>query len=379
MRRYGMRIAYILNTLATGGAERQIAALAGCLTARGHEVEILVLREPAQNELLCAAAVHHLGLRRNPASLPGALARAAGALRAFRPDLIHGNNFHGNILARSVRLLLPGARVISTIHNVYEGGAMRRLALRLSDPLSSHTAAVSRAAAEEAIRRRVVPRSKCSVIANGIDCSEFAPQAERRMGERVQAGLATEFVWLAVGSLAPAKDYPNLLEAFAQVHAAAPEARLWIAGEGKSEYSERLRELAAACGINACVRWLGLRRDISALLDLADAFVLSSAWEGMPLALGEAMAMEKPLVATEAGGVRELAGECGGIVPVRDPGALAAAMLKLMREPSELRQSRGCAARRRILAQFTIEESAARWEAIYQRILAPRGMSSRAV
>ena len=144
------------------------------------------------------APVHHLGFRRNPASLPGALVRAARAIRAFRPDVIHSNNFHGNMLARSLRLLLPRARVISTIHNIYEGGAMRRLALRLTDPLNNHTAAVSQAAAEEAIRRRVLPRAKCSVIANGIDCSEFTPQPERRIRERDRAGLACR-ICLACG------------------------------------------------------------------------------------------------------------------------------------------------------------------------------------
>ncbi len=367
-----MRIAYVINTLAIGGAERQIAALAAFMAACGHVVEIFALRDPAADELPTAVPVRHLVFRRNPASLPGALVRAARAIRAFRPDVIHSNNFHGNMLARSLRLLLPRARVISTIHNIYEGGAMRRLALRVTDPLNDHTAAVSQAAAEEAIRRRILPRAKCSVIANGIDCSEFTPQPKRRIRERDRAGLDAEFIWLAVGRIAPAKDYPNLLRAFAQVHAAAPDARLWIAGEGKCEYSEALHQLAQASGIEACIRWLGLRRDIPALLDQADGFVLSSAWEGLPLALGEAMAMEKPFVATDVGGVRELAGECGEIIPTGNPDALAAAMLKLMREPSENRQSQGFAARQRILTRFTIEESAAQWKALYQRVLASR-------
>ena len=68
-----------------------------------------------------------------------------------------------------------------------------------------------------------------------------------------------------------------------------------------------------------------------ALLDAADGFVLASAWEGMPLAVGEAMAMEKPVVATDVGGVRELVGDAGVIVPAKDPEALAKAMLALMR------------------------------------------------
>jgi glycosyltransferase involved in cell wall biosynthesis len=367
-----MRIAYLLNTLATGGAERLIVGLADRMVARGHAVEIVALREPAADELPSSATVRHLGIRRNPASLPGAFFRAIRSLRAFRPDIIHSSNFHGNILARASRPMVPGTRVVSTIHNVYEGGAVRSFMMRCTDGLSDHTAAVSHAAAEQAILRRVVPQSKCSVIANGVDCNEFSPQAQRRAIERGNAGLGNEFVWLAVGRLVPAKDYPNLLQAFAQVHAASPETRLWIAGEGKREYSVELRELAATLGLDASVSWLGVRRDIPALLDGADAFVLSSAWEGMPLALAEAMAMEKPFVATDVGGVRELAGECGEIVPARNYHELAAAMMKLMRESPELRQSRGQAARRRILEHFTIEQSAAQWEALYRRVIASR-------
>ena len=370
-----MRIAYLLNTLATGGAERLIVALADRMIARGHAVEIVTLREPAADELPSSATIRHLGLRRNPALLPGAFLRAIRSLRAFRPDVIHSSNFHGNILARAVRPIFPGARVVSTIHNVFEGGALRSLILRSTDGLSDHTTAVSHAAAEQAIRRRVVPQSKCSVIANGIDCSEFSPQAERRAIEREKVGLGTGFVWLAVGRLAPAKDYPTLLRAFAHIHTAAPEARLWIAGEGKREYSAQLRELAAALGLGASASWLGLVRDIPALLDGADAFVLSSAWEGMPLALAEAMAMEKPFAATDVGGVRELTGDCGEIVPAGNSQALAAAMLTLMRESPELRQSRGQAARRRIMAHFTIEQSAAQWEALYRRVMEPHRTS----
>ena len=364
-----MRIAYILNTLAIGGAERLIVALAEGMIARGHAVELLTVLAAAENELPTSLAVHRLGITHNPFTLPRGLVRGVRALREFRPDVIHANNFHGNLVARALRVFVPHAAVVSTIHNVNEGGVARRLALRLSDPLSDRTAAVCESAAEAAIRQRVVPRSKCTVIDNGIDCAEFAPHADRRARQRAQAGLNPEFVWLAAGRLAPAKDYPNLLRAFAQVHASAPDARLWIAGEGKRLYSEHLRRLAVSMGIGASVRWLGLRRDIPALLDAADGFVLASAWEGLPLALAEAMAMEKIVVATDVGGVRDLAGNSGQIVRARNSGSLAAAMLRLMREPPEIRRALGRAARARILDRFSIEENISRWEALYESVL----------
>jgi glycosyltransferase involved in cell wall biosynthesis len=92
----------------------------------------------------------------------------------------------------------------------------------------------------------------------------------------------------------------------------------------------------------------------------------------MPLALGEAMAMEKPVVATDVGGVRELVGEAGVIVPAKSPDALAQAMLALMRSTPEARRSLGRAARERILKNFSMDAKADEWEALYRTLLAQK-------
>jgi glycosyltransferase involved in cell wall biosynthesis len=165
----------------------------------------------------------------------------------------------------------------------------------------------------------------------------------------------------------PAKDFPNLLHAFARVRGEIPEARLWVAGEAAGAGSAAIQMQAAELG--ASVRWLGLRRDMPALLDAADGFVLASAWEGMPLAVGEAMAMEKPVVATDVGGVRELVGEAGVMVPAKNPEALAEAMLDLMRSTPEARGALGRLARERIAARFSIDAKADEWEALYRAVL----------
>jgi glycosyltransferase involved in cell wall biosynthesis len=108
---------------------------------------------------------------------------------------------------------------------------------------------------------------------------------------------------------------------------------------------------------------------MSALLDAADGFVSASAWEGMPLAVGEAMAMEKPVVATEVGGVRELVGEAGVMVPAKDPETLAQAMLALMRSTPQARRSLGRAARERIERLFSFDAKAGEWESLYGEML----------
>jgi glycosyltransferase involved in cell wall biosynthesis len=131
---------------------------------------------------------------------------------------VHSHSFHANILARLLTIGVPGvprAVVISSVHNVYEGGWMRMLAYRLTDRWTVRTVAISQAAAERFVRLKAIPKHKCCVRALGIDTQKFAPDAERRASTRKTMRADATFVWLCAGRIAPAKDYPNLLRAFA--------------------------------------------------------------------------------------------------------------------------------------------------------------------
>jgi glycosyltransferase involved in cell wall biosynthesis len=359
-----MRIVYVINSLAVGGAERQVLALADRMAARGHSVALMVLLPSEIDDWTTSLDVVRFNLHKTPLGIARALSKGARFIRAFRPDLVHSHSFHANILARLFKLSYRKANVISTIHNVYEGGWLRMVAYRWSDRWCNLTTAVSTVAAERFTRLKAVPRSKCYVLANAIDTSVFTPDAARRERMRKQRGLADEFVWLAVGRIVPAKDFANLLRAFKEVDGAAPRTQLWIAGDN-SNAGKTVDHALATEG----VQWLGLCLDIPALLDAADGFVLSSAWEGMPLALGEAMAMQKPFVATDVGGVRELAGETGVVVPAKDASALAQAMLGLMGLSAEVRQAMGRAGRVRIAGGFSMEARADEWESLYTAVI----------
>ena len=105
------------------------------------------------------------------------------------------------------------------------------------------------------------------------------------------------------------------------------------------------------------------------LLDAADGYVLSSAWEGMPLALAEAMAMEKVVVATDVGGVRELAGDAGWIVPSKDSSALAKGMIQAMGMNDFERKAMGKQARERVISQFSMAVKAAEWQRFYAELV----------
>jgi glycosyltransferase involved in cell wall biosynthesis len=363
-----MRIAYVLTSLGIGGAERQVVSLAERLQARGHAVLLVVLRPRQPEEWTITLDPVYLNMRKTPISFFAGLARARRLLCDFHPNLIHSHTYPANMTARLLHLFGFAPPPIATIHNVYEGRWPRMLAYRLTDFLSCRATAVSQAAAARFVRLKAVPARKCSVLTNGIDTGEFAPSLERRARVRAEMGAEQGFIWLAAGRIVAAKDYPNLLRAFAHVRVAMPDACLWIAGEDGAA-SATVQAMTAGLGLENSVHWLGLRRDMSALLDAADAFVLASAWEGMPLAVGEAMAMEKPVVATDVGGVRELLGNAGLIVPARNSESLAESMLALMRMPPESRSCLGRAARERIQGQFSMDAKADEWEAFYRAVL----------
>ena len=139
---------------------------------------------------------------------------------------------------------------------------------------------------------------------------------------------------------------------------------LWIAGAGGQQ--AQLEALAARLGIAGHIKFLGLRRDIPALMSAADIFVLSSAWEGFPLVIGEAMACERIVVSTNAGGIPEWLGQSDYIVPIRDSAALADALLRALVLDGESKRVCGQAARQRILSQYSLNTVAQRWEEIYK-------------
>jgi glycosyltransferase involved in cell wall biosynthesis len=360
-----MRIVYVLTSLGMGGAERQVLALASRMAERGHAVALVVLRPQVAEEWPTEIEVTRLGMHRSALSVIEGLRRGGRFLRAFQPDLIHSHSFHANFVARLLKISLRKAAVISTIHNVNEGGWHRMLAYRLTDSLCDCTTAVSSAAAERFIRLGAVPKGKCGVVTNGIDTDEFCSDDERRARMRGSMDAATDFIWLAAGRITPAKDFPNLLRAFDFARSKFPNTQLWIAGQGDAAAAVREAGLE---GDFDRVRWVGLRRDMPALMDAADGFVLSSAWEGMPLVLGEAMAMEKPVVATDVGGVRELVGEAGLLVPPHRFELLAEAMLKTMRMTAEEREGVGCAARKLIVTQFGVDARVEEWEELYWEV-----------
>jgi glycosyltransferase involved in cell wall biosynthesis len=225
-----MRIAYMLTSLGRGGAERQVIALAECMAARGHKVVLIVLKPREAHEWPTPLEVIRLGMRKSVISFSSRLADAHRLLGQFHPDLVHSHTFPANMAARILHASRSAPAVLSTIHNIYEGGWRRSALYGLTDGLAIHTTAVSQSVAHRFVKIGAVPQIKCSVITNGIDLAEFTPAPNRSINVRGQLNASDNFIWLAAGRIVPAKDYPNLLRAFASVVSASPQAQLWVAG-----------------------------------------------------------------------------------------------------------------------------------------------------
>ena len=338
-----MRLVLLTTNMARGGAETQVARLAIELKRRGWDVHVVSLIPPSafEQELAGAAVpLHSAGVVRLPF-----------VLRRLRPQLVHCHMFHANIAGRLLRLILPFHAVICTLHSVAESGRrsdrirLRDFVYRVTDRLADVTTAVSQAVADRHVTARAVRHAR--VIANGVDTTRFRRDAAARARVREQLGLRNEFVWIAVGRLMWKKNYPALLEAHSR-------GTLLIVGTGPDEAG--LRALAGPH-----VRFLGAREDIPDLLNAADAYVLSSLVEGLPLALLEAAAVGLPCVATDAGGVRET-----GIGIVTDTAGLPAAMQQIMDLQPDERRALGEQARSIVEQRYSMNAVVSEWEALYR-------------
>ena len=361
-----MKILFLITGLGIGGAERLVLDLADQLSTRGHQIRIAYLVGPAR--LLPNnpdIKVVSIGISKSPFGFARGYLRLRQLIRDFKPDVVHSHMVHANLLARLVRLTTKIPRLICTAHTTNEGGRLRMLAYRLTDSLADIFTNVSKEAVVALEAKGAAPPGRMLVVFNGSDTQKFSPDCLTRESVRERFEVGSDKIILAVGRLVEAKDYPNLLSAFAKIASRIKNVKLWIIGDGPLR--EFLESLVAELGLGERVTFLGIRldHDIPDLMRAADVFVLSSAWEGFGLVVAEAMATERVVVATDSGGVKELVGDCGLLVAPQNSEALARALEKALNMSPEQVKILGEKARRRIVENFSLDSLVDRWLEIY--------------
>jgi glycosyltransferase involved in cell wall biosynthesis len=207
-------------------------------------------------------------------------------------------------------------------------------------------------------------------IPNGVDTRRYAPAPlQRRLDARRELGLDDDaVVFGCVARMTGVKRHEDLVDAFAQVHAVLPQARLLLVGDGPllPQIQTRIGER----GVQDAVKLLSFRDDVDTLLPAMDVLVLPSSSEGMSNAILEAMACGLPVVATSVGGNLHLVQHetTGLLVPPLDPISLAAA-LQWLGESPHARRRMGLAARARVEREFSLDAMVQAFDQLYLRLL----------
>ncbi len=343
-----------------GGAFGHVARLSSELVRRGHKVAICGPHESEMNldprvEVIYLEMVQPVAPIRDAKALGGLI----GVIRSWRPDVIHVHGSKAGTLGRLARLAKLSTPVAFTPHQYAFANYFRhrwvrslyRIIERAMAPLTSMVICVCEA--ERALAAKVGTGARALVVHNGIDFTP-AQAPDPRLTPLRERGP----VICAVAELHPRKGLLTLFDAMTQVLAAHPGATLAIAGEGKQR--EALLRRVAALGIAPSVRLLGLVDDVPAVLAGADVFV-NAAWaEAFPYSVLEAMAAERPIVATDVGGTREAIEDdvTGRLVPAFDADRLAEAILDLV-DNRDRAERMAAAARERMLERYTFSRMVA--------------------
>jgi glycosyltransferase involved in cell wall biosynthesis len=383
-----IKICHLISGLETGGAEMMLYKLLSGIDRERFEPSVVSLIDRGRlGERIegLGIPVQALGMRAGRPTAAG-LARLFRRAREFKPDLLQGWMYHGNLAATLASRCLPARppvlwNVRQTLYDPAREKRLTRWVILLSARLSGTTRSIlynSRLSAEqhEALGFHGGRRM---LLGNGFDCAAFAPAPEVRRRWRASHGYAEADSLIGLAArYHPMKDHGNFLRAAAGVAARHAGARFVLAGKGVDADNRALAALLGELNLSERTRLLGECPDMAGFFQSLDIAALASAWgEGFPNVLGEAMACGVPCVATEVGDSAEIVGATGRIVPPRDPEALAAALGEMIDLGGEARARLGERARERVLAHYALPGIVARYEALYAEAVAERNSANR--
>jgi len=376
-----LRVAMVTSLYppSVGGIQSHTRALARALAGRGAEIHVVTRRAAGHpdRETLGRLHVHRVGA---PAGVTGAaatLAFVAGAVARvgeIGPDLIHAHQLLSPTTVALVARAAHGTPILLNPHacgaigdvGVLSATPLGRLRLRATVREADRFVAISGAIRAELLAAGV-PEARIVSIPNGVDLERFRPAgAQERIALRRALGLAEAPTVVYTGRLSPEKGADVLVAAWPAVARAVPGARLILLGDGAER--ERLLEAARAAGVAGSVALLGAAADVAPYVRAADAAVLPSRTEGLPVALLEAMACEVPVVATAVGGSAEILrdGATGRLVPPARADALAAGLVEALTDRAA--RARAHLARDEVAARYGLDRIVGRFLEVYAEL-----------
>ena len=380
-----LRVAHVVTALVPGGAQRQELALAEGLPRDRFRVDFLAIGGPGEYDDRARAAgatVHYVGMRPVPGESMVAryrrrVATVLNYLRAVRRgryDIVDAWLYPDDVRSVSLRFLTGTPIVMSGRRNIQAhtrlgplAGTVDRVVGRLTDAVVANSAAV----ATFAVTSHHTDPSKIRIIRNGVELVEPVSDAERHEWRQRIGARDDEFVIGCVGSYRHIKRQALLIDAFARLSPDRPNLRLVIVGEG--EQRPALERQIEALGVQDRVRLHGNEVEPGTMYAAFDLVAQASMSEGLPNVLLEAAAAGRPIVATDAGGSREIVidGQTGLLVPIEDLDALTAALGRAI-DDRDLRDRLGAAARRHVETTFAMRRFVKEYGDLYEELAASR-------
>lgn len=347
-----LRVLHVVDSLSGGGVAALELTFAEAVLHRPVQLTVVALYPPFPGVPTNATQLRPLGVVVHQLDVPNAglrrrlipLVELTRIVRSVRPQVIRTALSSGNTLGALVGSL-TGTPVVATLHATIDETQRHSRRARALE-----TAALRWGAARVVAVGQVVADShrgrlhrEVTVVPNAVPVPRPLPQSARARLRAEVTGDADRPLLLSVGRLVPQKGLPDLVAAFAEVRRRHPGAVLALAGPGP--LGPEVQARARALGVEADVLLLGNRTDVDQLLCAADLFVTASWWEGLPLAVLEAMAAGLPVVATSVGENPRLLGEGRGrLVPPRAPRQLADAVCALLADPADAARRAAAAA-----------------------------------
>ena len=374
-----IRIAYVIKSMVMGGTQTHLVQVLRlldrtrfqpvlyCLTGEGVLLETVRALDVSVYAPAARASFKGPGLVRRVAALSRALRRA-------RADIVHNYllraNMVGSISARLARVPV----VIGSKRGCHWRQGFELVSARIGNTLADRVMVNANAVREFVHGNEGCPLEKMVVIPSGVDTERFRPlllaDLKTRLGireDRLVVGVVTR--------MRVRKGVEEFIRAMGRVRTQHPAAHGVIVGE--VDLDETLRNLLRSLGLREHVSLLGRRGDMPEVLSAFDVFVLSSHDEGMSNAILEAMAVEKPVVATDVGGTGEVVrhGHSGLLVPAKDPEALAVAISEVLAQPERAR-AMGRLGRRIVEDGFSARAMVRQMEQLYCDLAAARGLTA---